>query len=112
MSEAAHHHHRRRPAAPGQRAHSRRREIAVSFASPSSCSSSGKSAPAPAFSTLASCPPPTKVAVTICEMIKNDDLLRHTGVTTLRFLVGMIVGTAPGCCWASPWACSARCGWC
>jgi len=41
-------------------------------------------------------PPPTLVAITIWDMIKNDGLLRHTGITTLRFLVGMIVGTIPG----------------
>lgn len=41
-------------------------------------------------------PAPSKVAVTIWDMIKNDDLLRHTGITTARFLVGMIVGTIPG----------------
>ncbi len=41
-------------------------------------------------------PAPSKVAVTIWDMIQNDDLLRHTGITTLRFLVGMIVGTIPG----------------
>ena len=41
-------------------------------------------------------PPPTKVAVTIWDMIQNDQLLEHTGITTARFLVGMVVGTIPG----------------
>ncbi|MCW5770256.1 MAG: ABC transporter permease [Rhodospirillaceae bacterium] len=41
-------------------------------------------------------PPPTAVAVTIWDMILNDQLLQHTGITTLRFLVGMIVGSVPG----------------
>lgn len=41
-------------------------------------------------------PAPTTVAVTIWDMIENDRLLQHTGITTLRFLVGMIVGTVPG----------------
>lgn len=41
-------------------------------------------------------PAPTSVAVTIWEMIKNDQLLQQTGVTALRFFVGMIVGTVPG----------------
>ena len=41
-------------------------------------------------------PPPTKVAVTIWDMIQNEGLLEHTGITTLRFFVGMIVGTVPG----------------
>jgi NitT/TauT family transport system permease protein len=41
-------------------------------------------------------PPPTAVAVTIWEMIINEQLLQQTGVTALRFFVGMIVGTVPG----------------
>ena len=41
-------------------------------------------------------PPPTSVAVTIWQMIENDELLQQTGVTALRFFVGMIVGTIPG----------------
>jgi NitT/TauT family transport system permease protein len=41
-------------------------------------------------------PAPTTVAATIWDMIQNDRLLQHTGVTTLRFLVGMVVGTVPG----------------
>jgi NitT/TauT family transport system permease protein len=41
-------------------------------------------------------PPPTVVAVTIWDMIKHDQLLENTGITTLRFLVGMIAGTIPG----------------
>lgn len=41
-------------------------------------------------------PPPTAVAVTIWDMIENEQLLQQTGVTALRFLVGMIVGTVPG----------------
>jgi NitT/TauT family transport system permease protein len=41
-------------------------------------------------------PAPTVVLATIYEMIGRDGLIENTGVTTIRFLVGMVVGTVPG----------------
>lgn len=41
-------------------------------------------------------PPPTRVALTIYDMIKHDQLLENTGITVARFLVGMVIGTIPG----------------
>jgi ABC-type nitrate/sulfonate/bicarbonate transport system permease component len=41
-------------------------------------------------------PPPTVVAGTIIEMVRDEQLLRHTWITVVRFVVGMVVGTVPG----------------
>jgi ABC-type nitrate/sulfonate/bicarbonate transport system permease component len=41
-------------------------------------------------------PPPTVVVATIYDMIQDDQLLWHTGITVARFGVGMVVGTIPG----------------
>lgn len=75
---------------------SRKRELAISFASPIILFVLWEIAARTNFIDRRILPPPTLVAATIWDMIKNDDLLRHTGITTARFLVGMIVGTIPG----------------
>lgn len=41
-------------------------------------------------------PPPSVVIETIWEMFRKDRLAQETGITVLRFLVGLIVGVVPG----------------
>jgi len=72
------------------------RELALGFASPVILFVLWEIGARAGFLDARILPAPTKVAVTIWDMIQNEQLLEHTGRTTLRFLVGMVIGTIPG----------------